>query len=129
MHSEPSGIDRGAAGAEASSSVHPRPKLTTAREIRYAVEMALESRRMPPGTRARDYEEKLKRRLHHAWKAAKIRPSIGVIAATATGLAAAQFFGVGEIAIGVAFGYAAYQVLREGVPLSQAIEKAERLIR
>jgi hypothetical protein len=53
----------------------------------------------------------------------KQRPSIGVAAVGLTGLAVASAVGVGEIAIGMIAGYAAYQVLREGVAPGEAARK------
>jgi hypothetical protein len=118
-----------AASGHAPWFTHPGGILTTAHEVRAAIEVALKSRTAPPGTRASRIEESMKGKLSDAWKMAKRHPSLGVLAATGVGLAAVELLGVGEIAVGVAFGYAAYQVLRKGMPLSEAIEKAEHLIR
>ena len=102
---------------------------TTAREVRTSIERSLKTRSARPGTTAHKIEEKVKTRLENVWKGAKKRPSIGVLVAVGIGIAAAELIGVGELAVAVGFGYAAYQVLRMGVPLDKAIEETERMIR
>jgi isoaspartyl peptidase/L-asparaginase-like protein (Ntn-hydrolase superfamily) len=57
------------------------------------------------------------------WGQLKKRPSIGVVVVGAAGLAVASVVGVGEIAIAMIAGYAAYQVLREGVSPGAAARK------
>lgn len=91
-----------------------------ARDLRARVEHSLRTRSAMAGTYARRVEDRLKSAGGKVWHAVKRRPSIGVIAAGGLGLALASAVGVGELAIGLALGYAAYQVLAEGVPAKEA---------
>jgi hypothetical protein len=95
-----------------------------AREVRARVERSLRTRAAPSGTFAARTEEALKVRAAKVWAAMKRRPSIGVVAATALGLGLASTVGVGELAIALVLGYAAYQVLAEGVPVEEAARRA-----
>ncbi|MGE5180476.1 MAG: hypothetical protein ACM31C_00355 [Acidobacteriota bacterium] len=65
------------------------------------------------------------------WKQLKTRPSVGVAATGAAALALASLVGAGELTIALVAGYAAYQVLREGVApgvaAHRAAEEIERL--
>jgi len=58
------------------------------------------------------------------WRHLKRRPYLGVGMAAAAGLGVASVFGAAELAIGIAFGYAAYQVLTADVPPSEAVRRA-----
>ncbi len=65
------------------------------------------------------------------WKQLKRRPSVGVAATGAAALALASLVGVGELTIALVAGYAAYQVLRDGVApgiaAHHAVEEIEKL--
>jgi hypothetical protein len=99
------------------------------REIRHAIEVSLSTRFADPETRLGRTEEHVKQVLSGGWEAVKKRPSLGVALAGGLGLAAAQVVGVGEVAVGIAFAYAAYQVLRKGATFDEALERTEKLIR
>ena len=79
--------------------------------------------RPPPGTASARLEQVVKDAGARVWVQLKKRPSIGVVVVGAAGLAVASAVGVGEIAVAMIAGYAAYQVLREGVSPGQAARK------
>jgi hypothetical protein len=91
-----------------------------ASDLRARVEWSLHTRSAPSGTIRARTEELVKTSASRVWTAMKRRPSLGVLAATAAGLALASSIGVGELAIGIVAGYAAYQVLAQGVPPKDA---------
>lgn len=95
---------------------HPHPHwIDPSREARARIEHALHVRRATPGTAAAKLEQIAKHAGAQLWIQLKRRPSLGVALIGITGLAVASVVGAAEIAIGMAAGYAAYQVLREGV--------------
>lgn len=103
---------------------HPHPRwLGTGHEVRARIEHALRIRSAPPGTATAKLEQVAKDAGARVWIQLKKRPSIGVVAVGVAGLAVASAVGVGEIAIGMIAGYAAYQVLREGVAPGEAARK------
>lgn len=110
---------------------HPHPHwMGTAHEVRARIEHALRIRSAPPGTPAAELEQVVKEAGARVWAQLKKRPSIGVVLVGGAGLAVASTVGVGEIAIGILAGYAAYQVLREGVSPGEAAKKiAEEVAR
>jgi hypothetical protein len=110
---------------EAKDELYGRPHaFAVARDLRARVERSLRMRVAPTGTVAARTEDALKSRGAKIWAAMKRRPSIGVVAATALGLGLASTVGVGELAIALVLGYAAYQVLAEGVPVEDAARRA-----
>jgi hypothetical protein len=103
---------------------HPHPHwIGTGHEVRARIEHALRIRSATPGTPTAKLEQVVKDLGARAWIQLKKRPSIGVVAVGVTGLAVASAVGVGELAIGMIAGYAAYQVLREGVSPGDAAKK------
>jgi len=103
---------------------HPHPHwIGTGHEIRGRIEHALHVRSAPPGTASAKLEQVVKDAGARVWIQLKKRPSIGVVGVGITGLAVASAVGVGEIAIGMIAGYAAYQVLREGISPGEAAKK------
>jgi hypothetical protein len=103
---------------------HPHPHwIGTGHEVRARIEHALRVRSARPGTRAAKLEQVVKDAGARVWIQMKKRPSIGVVTVGVAGLAVASAVGVGEIAIGMIAGYAAYQVLREGVSPGEAAKK------
>jgi hypothetical protein len=98
-------------------------ELPFAEEVRHRIERMLRIRRAPEGTARRDIESRMKDAGASLWTAMKKRPSIGVVLWGGVGLMAAEVIGVAELAAGIAFAYAAYQVLRKGMPVADAIEK------
>jgi hypothetical protein len=61
------------------------------------------------------------------WRMLKHRPFLGVVLAAGAGLGAAVVVGAGELGIGIAAGYAAYQMLRKNLPPSEALRKTLEL--
>lgn len=103
---------------------HPHPHwIGTGHEIRARIEHALRVRRAPPGTPSAKLEQVAKDAGARLWIQLRKRPSIGVMLVGGAGLVVASAVGVGEIAIGMIAGYAAYQVLREGVAPGEAARK------
>lgn len=84
-------------------------------EVRARIEQALHTRSAPRGTAMAKVEHLVKRGGEKLWLQLKKRPSLGVVLASGAGLAIATAVGVGELTIGIIAGYAAYQVLREGI--------------
>jgi len=105
---------------------HPQPHphwIGTGHEVRARIEHALRIRSATAGTASARLEQVVKDAGARVWGQLKKRPSIGVVAVGVAGLAVASVVGVGEIAIGMIAGYAAYQVLREGVSPGEAARK------
>jgi hypothetical protein len=99
----------------------PHPHwIATGHEVRARIEHALRVRSAPRGTATATLEQVVKDAGARVWVQLKKRPSIGVAVVGVAGIAVASVVGVGEIAIGMMAGYAAYQVLREGVSPGQA---------
>ena len=84
---------------------------------------------------AADVTKKTTRALEHGferagdvfWKMLKRRPYVGVGLAVGAGLGAAMVIGAAELGIGIAAGYAAYQMLKRHAPPSEALRKALNL--
>lgn len=98
-------------------------RIDTSTEVRARIEHALHHRTAPLGTNAAKVERLFKSAAHRVWTQVKKRQALGVVAVGGAGIALATAVGVGELAIGIAFGYAAYQVLREGLPPGEAARK------
>jgi hypothetical protein len=107
---------------EHHSQPHPH-WLGTGHEVRARIEHALHIRSAPPGTTSAKLEQIVKETGARVWVQLKKRPSLGVVLVGGAGIAVASVVGVGEIAIGMMAGYAAYQVLREGVSPGAAARK------
>lgn len=86
----------------------------------------IERRNTPAGTWRAYVEDVANRGGARVWTALKRRPSLGVVLFGGMAIAAAGAVGVGELALGIAIGYAAWQVLRGGKSIAEAIEEAER---
>jgi hypothetical protein len=113
--------------SEAKQTHVPGP-FDAASDLRARVERSLRTRSAPKGTLAARTEELVKTTGAKVWKAMKKRPSLGVLAAAAAGFALASSVGVGEVVIGIFAGYAAYQVLAEGIPVKDAaVHAAEEI--
>lgn len=106
-------------------------RVDTSTEVRARIEQALHTRSAARGTATAKVEHVVKRGGEKLWVQLKKRPSLGVALAGAAGLALATAVGVGELTIGIIAGYAAYQVLREGIaPRAVAkdiVEKIEKV--
>ncbi len=98
--------------------------------FRRHVDHVLSRRSAERGTLSAKVEDWLKSDGARAWSYMKRHPGVGVTAAGGLALAAAATVGVGEIVVAASAAYAAFQVLREGVPpgeaLEHGIETAER---
>lgn len=103
-------------------------ELDPARDLRRRVEHSLRTRSARPGTFAARAEDGFKSAGAKVWHMLKRRPSIGVMAAGGIGLALASAVGVGELAIGLALAYGAYQVLAEGVAPKEAAKQVAQEI-
>lgn len=99
------------------------------RRIRRNIEHSLKRRTLPEGTFAARCENLMKTGGERVWRRFRRHPSAGVVLMAGVGLVAAELVGVGEIALGTALGYAAYLVLRKGLPVGQALKQGERLVR
>jgi hypothetical protein len=106
----------------------PLDRPLAAHRARKRIERALHSRVAPKGTTRGRIESTVKGGGERIWSELKRHPSIGVAAAAGLGLTAALVIGVGELAFGVAAGYAAYEVLKEGMPLPEAVKDARDLV-
>lgn len=95
-------------------------KVDTSTELRARITHALHSRHAPRGTRLAKLEDELKRHGMTVWRLMERRPLAASVAVGGAGLAVAMSVGVGEVTLAMLVGYAAYQVLREGVPPKEA---------
>jgi len=106
-------------------------RVSISTEVRARIEQVLHTRSAPRGTAMAKVERIVKRGGEKLWVQLKKSPSLGVALAGATGLALATAIGVGELTIAVIAGYAAYQILREGVAprvvAKDIVEKIEKL--
>ncbi len=100
-----------------------------AHRARKRIDRALHSRVESEGTARGRIESALKGGGERVWSELKRHPSIGVAAAAGLGLTAAFVIGVGELAFAVTAGYAAYEVLKEGVPLPEAVKDARNFVK
>ncbi len=101
-----------------------RRRMDVPTELRARITHALRTRHAPADSMAGVAEDKAKTGAGILWRAMRRRPVVSSAAIGAVGLAAAMTIGVGELAAAAIVGYAAFQVLREGVPAKQAAERA-----
>lgn len=92
-------------------------------EIRHDIERMLHRRRSPVGTTRARAEEQAKTGASRVWGALKERPAIGVVVFGGLAVLAADAIGVGELAMGISIGYAAWKVLRKGERIDEVIEE------
>jgi len=97
-------------------------------DLRHRIEHMLKSRHAPGGTLRAKVENKVKHDLARAWVLMKARPFIGVALISGSAFVLASTVGVGELVITLGVGYGAYLVLREGVPVSEAADRAVRIM-
>ncbi|MEO6418323.1 MAG: hypothetical protein ABIP39_02885 [Polyangiaceae bacterium] len=106
-------------------------EIDTATDLNERVERSLKTRSAQRGTRAAKIEGSLKKEGAKAWHLMKKRPSLGVLLTGGVALLVADAVGVGELAFAVVAAYAAYKVLRKGIPakvaMEQAVEEIERV--
>ncbi len=91
------------------------------------MEQMLARRSAPRDTLSARMEDGAKQGIAHAWNALKERPSLGVVVFGGLAMLAADAVGIGELAVGIGVGYAAWQVLRKGEPAGEAGEQAVKI--
>jgi hypothetical protein len=101
------------------------PPSDTASHISADIDRSLERRTSPPHTWRAHAEETIKHDSRKAWQAMKRRPSLGVLVFGGLAVAAADAIGVGEVALGLGVGYAAYRVLRKGRSTDEKVTVGE----
>ena len=111
-----------ASTAPATSGGATTPPL--AQEVRSDIERTLRTRHVGHGKgRLAVVEDRAKNAGAKVWRLLKSRPYAGIAAASALGFGVASATGVGELAIAVLCGYAAYEVLRRGQPVGETVEE------
>jgi uncharacterized protein (DUF697 family)/ElaB/YqjD/DUF883 family membrane-anchored ribosome-binding protein len=98
------------------------PAGPAAEQVRMDIERSLRTRSFGEGEVLFVVEDKAKRAGAKLWGHLKQHPYGGIGAASALGFAVASATGVGELAIAVVCGYAAFEVLRRGEPVAVAVE-------
>jgi hypothetical protein len=106
-------------------------RTSISREVSERIHRSLHTRTATPGTARAKVEGVVKTAAQKVWTQLRKRPSLGVLLVGGAGIALATVTGVGELTIGIAAAYGAYQVLRQGVSpdaaVKDVIEKMERL--
>jgi hypothetical protein len=112
--------------ASAGKNGHARSKdrAALATEISVRIDHLLTTRHAARGTFAAEVESVVKRQGGRLWMLMKRRPWVGVVVVSGGAFALADVLGAGELTIALILGYAAYRVLREGVPPTRAVEEA-----
>ena len=95
-------------------------------EVRADIERSLRTRRFGRGKVLFAVEDRAKTAAARVWVVLKKRPYAGIGASAAFGFTVAAMTGVGELAVAVLCGYAAYEVLRRGQPVEQTLEEVVR---
>jgi len=101
------------------------PASDTASHISADIDRTLERRTSPPDTWRAHAEETIKHDSRKLWQAMKKRPSLGVLAFGGLAMLAADAVGVGEVALGLGVGYAAYRVLKKGRSTDEKVSMVE----
>jgi hypothetical protein len=101
---------------ERDATARDRPRI--GRHLRREIDRLLAG---PPAEDAARATAALRRAGAHAWRAMKRHPIAATVAAAGLGLAAAELVGMPEIVLALAFGYVAYDVLREGASPEAAV--------
>ena len=102
------------------------PVSDTATHISADIDRTLERRTSPPNTWQAHAEETIKHDSRKVWQAMKKRPSLGIVVFGGLAMVAADAIGVGEVALGLGVGYAAYRVLRKGRSTDERVSMEER---
>jgi hypothetical protein len=117
----------------AASPMHPADHLPpraavppVARELRADLEHSLRTRHFGQGKLLFQVEDGAKSAAAKVWHRFKRQPYAGILAASVLGFTVASVTGVGELAIAALCGYGAYQVLRRGEPVGEAVEEMVR---
>jgi hypothetical protein len=101
---------------------HEQPP-TVGAAVHRRMEHVLSTRTAERGTIAARLEDRLKRGGARIWSLMKRHPSAGITLAAGAGLAAASAVGVGELLVAATAGYAAYQILGEGMRPAEAVKR------
>lgn len=109
------------------TQTHTTPAPDLPRQMADDIDHTLRHRRAPPGTLRSRAEDRAKRAGERAWRGLKRRPSLGVLCVGGMAVAAAGAVGVGELALGIAAGIAAWQVLRKGKSGEETIKEVEHV--
>jgi hypothetical protein len=104
---------------------HAPPASDTGSHISADIDRTLERRTAPPHTWQAHAEETIKHDGRKLWQAMKKRPSVGVLVFGGLAVVAADAVGVGEVALGLGVGYAAYRVLRKGRSTDEKVSMGE----
>jgi hypothetical protein len=107
------------------AATHAAPTTDTASHISADIDRSLERRTSPPDTWRAHAEETIKHDSRKVWQAMKRRPSLGVLVFGGLAMAAADAVGVGEVALGLGVGYAAYRVLKKGRSRDEQVRMEE----
>ena len=109
------------------SQATEKAPMDTARTISEDIDRTLGRRTAPRGTARGRAEDTMKHAGGRLWHGMKKRPSLGVLVVGGLAVLAADAVGVGELALGLAVGYAAYQVLCKGKSVDAAIHDVEEV--
>jgi hypothetical protein len=112
--------------APASPTPHDAHALPVRQEVRSDIERSLRTRHFGHGKILFALEDRAKTAGDRLWVRLKRRPYAGICAATALGFTVASMTGVGELAVAVLCGYAAYEVLRRGQPVEETVMEVVR---
>ncbi len=94
------------------------------REISASIDRTLRQRSAPRGTWRAEAEHVIKRGCSLGVSELRRRPSIAVVLFGGLAILAADAIGIGELAMGIGVGYAAWKVFRKGEPLDEALREA-----
>jgi hypothetical protein len=107
------------------AAMRAAPAGDTASNISADIDRSLERRTSPPDTWRGHAEETIKHDGRKIWQAMKRRPSLGVVVFGGLAMAVADAVGVGEVALGLGVGYAAYKVLKKGRSTDEQVSVGE----
>jgi len=96
------------------------------REIYDDIIHMITRRNAPAGTWRAHVEDVAKRGGARVWNTLKKHPSIGVVVFGGLTMTAASAVGVGEMVLGITIGYAAWQGLRKGKTIDEALGEVQR---
>lgn len=99
-----------------------------AAHVRNAINSSLRRRVTDRGTVARSAESEVKRAASWVWDELRRHPYLGIAIAGVGGVAAASALGVGELAVGIAVAYGAFNVLVRGESPEEAAKALTKQI-
>ena len=92
-------------------------------ELRARIRHTLHTRHARQGTLGAKVEDTIKNNGERLWRVMEKRPIATSVVVGGSGLAVAMALGGAEVTLAMLLGYAAYQVLREGLPPEQAAQE------